>query len=252
MTFLPGQSMRVFTNGKDVSGWISGVNAQHQRATSDVTVVTSAGGMSYVPGLMSGAMALRGPAESDGTLQTLIQAAIGVDNGVLVTACPDGTAVGKPAMLCAGDPTEYTEDASVSDALGMVVTAAADESVDFGYILVPPTALTASGNGTAVDRGTSLSQSPPGTPVAFSVNGGMAALHVTAFSGFTGVAVKLQHSVDNSTWLDLTGGGFTNITAVGFQRLRLAPPLQINRYVRAVTTVTGSGSITYLMAFAPR
>jgi len=248
MSFLPGTSIRVYANEFAVSGNVSGVNAQHQRATSDVTVVTSGGGMNYVPGLMSGSLALRGPLDSSSDLAAEILAAIGVDNNVLITACSDGTAVGKPALFMIGDPTEYTMDASVSDALGYVVTSTADESVDMGYVLVAPSAITADGNGTAVDRGTSLSYD--GSTEAFTIHGGVAALHVSAYSGFTSVALKIQHSPDNSAWSDLAS--FASVTAVGWQRLSVANGTQINRYVRAVTDVTGTGSITYLMAFAPR
>lgn len=246
MSFLPGYGIRVYANEFDVSGNVSGVNAQHQRATSDVTVVTSTGGMNFVPGLMSGAMSVRGPEDSNSNIQAKILAAVGVDNNILLTALPDGTAVGKPAMFCLGDIAEYATDGSVSDALGYVVNATADESVDMGWVLVAPSAITASGNGTAVDRGTSLSAGP----VANTTGGAVAALHVSAFSGFSSVALKVQHSTDNSSWSDLAS--FTAVTAVGWQRLKIANGTQINRYVRAVTTVTGTGSITYLMAFAPR
>lgn len=250
MSFLPGYGIRVYVNEFAVSGNVSGASAQHQRAMSDVTVVTTAGGMSYVPGLMGGSIGLRGPADSSASLAAEINAAMGVDNSLQVTVCPDGTAVGKPAFFTLGDPGDYALDAAVADALGYTVSATADESVDMGYILVPPTAITATGNGTAVDRGTSLSND--GSAQAFTLFGAAAAIHVTAYSGFTSVAVKLQHSADNSSWSDLTGGGFTSITAIGSQRILVARGVQVNRYVRAVTTVTGSGSITYLLAIAPR
>lgn len=248
MSFLPGTGIRVYANEFAVSGNVAAANAQHSRGVSDVTVVTTAGGMNYVPGLMSGSIALRGPADSSADLAAEINAAVGVDNNLLITVLPDGTAVGKPAAFTLGDPTDYTLDASVADALGYTVTSTADESVDFGYVLVAPTAITADGNGTAVDRGTSLSAGP----VANTPNGLAAALHVTAYSGLTSVAIKIQHSTDNSSWADVTGGAFVAVTAVGSQRITVPRGTQLNRYVRAVTDVTGTGSITYLMAFAPR
>jgi len=248
VTFLPGMGVRAYVNEFVVSGNISGANAQHQRNYSDVTVVTTAGGMSYVPGLMSGSMSLRGPADSSSDLAAEILAAVGVDNNILITVLPDGTAVGKPAMFILGDISESTLDAAVSDALGYAVTAQADESTDMGYVLVAPTAITADGNGTSVDRGTSLSAGP----VANTTGGATAALHVSAYSGLTSAAIKLQHSTDNSSWADLASGAFASVTAVGWQRILIPKGTQINRYVRAVTDVTGTGSITYLLAFAPR
>jgi hypothetical protein len=243
VSFLPGKGLRVLANERDVSGSIAGASATHQRAVSDVTVVTTDGGMNFVPGLMSGAIALRGPSDSDSALQSEVQAAIGVDNTLLVTVCPDGyTAVGKPAMFTLGDPSDYTMDAQVADALGYVVTSTADESVDMGWIVHALAAETADGNGTAVDRGAA-----PATP---TTNGAMAAIHVTAFSGLTSAAIKIQHSTDNSVWADLVS--FAAVTAVGAERKLVAKGTTVNRYVRAVTDVTGTGSVTFLVALAPR
>jgi hypothetical protein len=54
------------------------------------------------------------------------------------------------------------------------------------------------------------------------------------------VTVKLQHSHDNSTFADVTGGGFTQITSgPAVQRIEVAAGTEIRRYVRAVTTTSG-------------
>jgi hypothetical protein len=131
-------------------------------------------------------------------------------------------------------------DATVAEAVGYTVTAAADESVDMGFIVHALQAETATGNGTAVDRGAASA----------TTGGGTAALHLTAYATFTNVAVKIQHSTDNSVWADLVT--FSTLTAIGAERRFLAPGTTINRYVRAVTTVSGSGSATFLVALAPR
>lgn len=242
MTFLPGTGVRVLVNKDTVSANIAGVTIAHQRPVSDVTSVLSGGGMNFVPGLMSGTMTLRGPYDSDANLQVAIRAAMGVDNSMLITACPDGLAIGKPALFILGDPTDYATDAAVADALGFTVGAQADESADMGYIVHAWAAETASANGTSVDRGAA-----PATP---TTGGLAAALHCTVYSGFTNVSVKVQHSTDNSTWADLVT--FTTFTNTASERKTLAKGTTVNRYLRTVTTVTGTGSATFLVAVAPR
>ncbi|MHB9857612.1 hypothetical protein [Streptomyces sp. YIM S03343] len=91
------------------------------------------------------------------------------------------------------------------------------------------------------------------TPRTWTVNGtaflsnhsyfGLQAyLQVTAFTG-TDVTVKLQESKDNGStdsWTDVTGGGFTAVTSgPTTQRIATSATLQVERYLRAVTTTSG-------------
>lgn len=246
MGFAHGSSTVVLANEKVVSTEISGWTMTHQRAVSEVTTVgqtAGAAGASFVPGLMSGSLGLRGPEQLDSAtgLQVELQAAIGVDNNLLVTCLPEGVAIGKPAFFAVVDPTDYTIDAAVADAVGVVFTAMPDESVEMGYTIHALAAETVDGNGTAVDRGT------VSTP---STRGLVAAIHVTAYSGLTSAAIKIQHSADNSSWADLVA--FTSVTALTQERVKVVTGTTVNRYLRVVTDVTGTGSVTFLVAAAPR
>lgn len=53
--------------------------------------------------------------------------------------------------------------------------------------------------------------------------------------------VKLQESDDNSTWTDVTGGAFTQVTDAGasFETLTLSAD-GLKKYVRGVDAVTGT------------
>lgn len=84
-------------------------------------------------------------------------------------------------------------------------------------------------NGTGVD----------GT--ASSAFGASFYLHVTAFTG-TSVTVKIQDSADNSSWADLTAGGFTAATAIGWQRITTANNATVRRYLRVVSSGTFSSA----------
>lgn len=234
----------------EVSGW----TMNHSRAVSEVTTVgqtAGAAGASFIPGLMSGTLALRGPYDNDPStgLHKEIRDAVGVDNVFLGVCLPDGTAIGKPSMFAVCDPTDHAIDAAVADAVGYTFAAQADESVELGWVLHALSAETADGNGTTVDRGTSLSI-VAGSPVAYSTQGLVAAINVTAYSGLTSAAIKIQHSTDASSWSDLVS--FASVTAVGWERVSVATGTTINRYLRVVTDVTGTGSVTFLVSAAPR
>jgi hypothetical protein len=238
VTFTPGNATRVLVNEKHVSATVSGWSASHQRAYGQVDTILDTG-TRWVPGLMSGSIALRGPQDSvDQGLDAEIRSAVGTDNVFLATLCPYGTAIGMFAMTALCDISAHTVDASVSEAVGFTATATPDTSVDMGFLAHALTAETADGNGTSIDRG------------AGSTNGAVAALHVTAYSGLTSAAIKIQHSTDNSSWSDLTS--FTTATAVGWEHKVVAAGTTVSRYVRTVTDVTGTGSVTFLVAFAPR
>lgn len=243
MAFLPGYSSKVFANEFAVCATVSAWTANHQRAASEVTAMCQGvnGAASYVPGLKSGAITLAGPQDSTGqSLHSEIINSLGVDNDLQLMLLPDGDAVGKFAIFATCDVSDFEVPASVADAVAFSASAAADESVEMGFVLHALGAETADGNGTAVDRGLGVT----------SALGLAAAVHVTAYSGLTSLALKVQHSPDNAAWADLVS--FASITAIGKQQVTVAAGTTINRYLRVVTDVTGTGSVTFLAAAAPR
>lgn len=244
MAFLPSYAAKVFANEKSVCATVNAWTVTHTRAVSEVTAMcqTGQGAPSYVPGLKGGTLTLAGPQDSVGqNLHAEIAGAIGVDNNLIVTLLPDGDAVGKPALFGNFDPTDFAVDANVAEAVGFTLGATVDEGVEAGFVLHASGAETADGNGTSVDRGATL---------ASTTFGAAAGLHVTAYSGFTTVDIKVQHSTDNSAWLDLVS--FAATTAVGAQIVQTSDTATVNRYLRVVTDVTGSGSITFLATVGPR
>lgn len=133
----------------------------------------------------------------------------------------------------------YSQVYDVLGAVGALTKANAEYAisgrVDQGVILKALAAITASADGTAVDNSAS------------SASGGAGHLQVTAFSGFTNIVVKVQHSADNSVWADLIT--FTTVTsAPASQRSTVSGT--VNRYLRYSVTVTGTGSATFLVGFA--
>lgn len=238
MTFAHSKNSRVFVNAAHQSAHVSGYSVSHSREYSPVTSLLDDGGR-YQPGLLGGALTVKGMFDSTaGSLHQVVQAAADTDNGLLWTICPDGTALGSPAVSCVSDLADYAVDASVSDTVGLQITAQPDDGVDIGVVLHAHGAETADGNGSSVDN------------AASSANGGVATLHVTAYDSFDTVDVTVEHSANNSTWATLAT--FATATDVTYERVIVAPGTTVNRYLRAVVDVDGTGSVTYLVAFARR
>lgn len=108
--------------------------------------------------------------------------------------------------------------------------------VDRGVILHALGARTADGNSEgadSVDNG------------ALSAGGGVAYLHVVAYTGFTSVVVKVRHSSDDVTYADLVT--FASVTAIGAERATVG--VTVNRHLAVDWNVTGSGSITFMVGF---
>lgn len=227
---------RVLVNEDHASGHIKGWSVSHQRNYGEVTSILE-DGAKMIPGLLAGSMSLDGMFDSALTsLYSEIAENVAGDNAVLITVLPDGSAIGKPALFAVTDVEGFEVPATNAEVVSLSVSATADEAVDMGSLLHVHQAETAGGNGTAVDD------------LASSANGGAAALHVTALTGLTNLTVKVQHSSDNSVWVDLIS--FT--AATGATSERKAVTGTVNRYVRALWTVSGTGSATFAVAFARR
>ena len=156
-----------------------------------------------------------------------------------LTLCPDGFGVGQIAVMVNAHLGNFTGASSVSD---LVTCSAAFQSTgnfDVGLVVENFTAITADTTGTARDQ------------AAGTTNGGVAHIHVTAFSGLTSNACSIEHSVDGSTsWATLAS--FTTYTGLTSQRVEVAAGTTVRRYLRVVDDVTGSGTTTRFVSFARR
>ncbi len=153
-----------------------------------------------------------------------------------VTYLPGGTAVGDAAFLMDAIRTEYSISSTVTGTVDATLSTQTTGDTGYGVCLAPLTAITTDTNGSSVDNGAS------------SANGAVAHLHVTAFTGLTSNVITIEHSTNNSTWTTLAT--FTSVTGTTSQRLAITGT--VNRYVRLVDDVTGTGSCTRLVAFARR
>lgn len=149
------------------------------------------------------------------------------------------TTLGAPAASMIGKQAGYDPTRDNAGSLTAQVTSESNAQwLDWGYSLTAGKRTdTAATNGTGVDFAIQ------GAPASFGLQ---AYLHVFAFTG-TSVTIKLQQSSDNGAgdaFADVTGGGFTLVSAVGKERIQTARNQAVERYLRVVTTGTFT-SVTF-------
>lgn len=231
-----GKQTRVLVNAAHLSGSIDGWRWQHRRLLSDVSVLTS-NGEQFLPGQLGGSLAIRGVFDSAvGDIVATLQTAATTDGGLLTTMFPETPAVGSLASFGEGNVSERDYPAAVKDAVRVTLEGTPNDGVDMGVTLHVLGAETADGNSTNVDNGAS------------TAGGAVGVVHVTAYTGFTSVSLRVQHSPDNSAWSDLIT--FTAVTGTTWQRSAVTGT--VNRHLRAFWDVTGSGSLTFAMVCARR
>lgn len=236
MSRVHSKSSRVLVNSSHLSGDIKSWRYEHRRGYGEVTNLLSTG-EEWIPGQLAGSVGLVGNFNSGaGNISTVLDTASAAAAGLLVTVAPEGLTVGTLALISDGNVSARSVDSAVKDAVALSITGTPNDGVDMGVWLHALSAETADSNGTGVDN------------AASSAGGGVGVVHVTAYSGLTSIALKVQHSTDNSVWTDLVA--FTSVTATTWERKLVTGT--VNRYTRAFWDVTGTGSCTFAMAFARR
>ena len=147
-----------------------------------------------------------------------------------------GNTLGK-AMF--GHTGTYQSSYAVMGEQGGLTKANTDYTVtgqgDVGVILSTHAAHTVTYTETSVDN------------AASSANGGVGYLQVSAYATLTNAIWKIQSSANNSTWADLIT--FATVTS-GPTAERKTCAGTVDRYLRVVGTLSGSGSVTAFVGFA--
>jgi len=156
---------------------------------------------------------------------------------VIGTFVPPSVALGGPAAFLTSKQINYDGTRANDGGYTFACSAIANGfGLEWGNLLTAGFRTdTAATNGTGYDTGGSLSF------------GGQAYLQCSAFTG-TDVTVTIQDSADNSSFSNVSGLSFTQITGSTplAQRISVANTATIRRYVRAVTTTSGGvTSVTF-------
>ena len=242
MARMHGKDVRVYLGLRDVSGDLSGVDVTFSTETHDITTF-GAEYLSFDPGLGSWEASVDGFYQTNSgasvtSIERQFETMLGSNtNGDSVLSIYDGDAdaIGDFGILCSQAVlTKHSQPISVSDVVKISGTLQGNGRAGMrGVLLHVLGADSTSTNSTSVDNSAS------------SASGGRANLHVTAATG-TGGTIKVQHSTDNSTWVDLVT--FTASTAASSQSSTVTGT--VNRYLRCVSTINVTSSLTFVAGFA--
>lgn len=237
-TFTHGKKTRVLINDKEMSEFFKEYSAAF---TMDTAETSSFGSevKTFVQGMSSGTLSLSGMFDGTaGAVDAQLSGSIGASIETIAVIAPTGSfAVG--ASLVAGKA--WTGSYQVSGSIGDIVGVSAEMTGSGGFrpgvSLHDLTAESASTNSASHTR------------LASSSNGAIATLNLLTNTRDGNTTVKVQHSSDNVTFVDLVTFTVVSAAATSAQSVIVAPDVTINRYTRASSTLAGTtGSVTYNVA----
>jgi hypothetical protein len=240
MAFVHGKGADVLVGKYDLSAYLTEATPSMTIETAETTTLGSSA-KTYITGLNDGTISFSGLFDGGATAIDAIFVDI-IDNDLtpVITIAQDGGLVfGASAILAQAKQTTYDLTIPVGDVVTLDGEFQVTGGIRQGVILANGTSLTSTTNGTAVDNAASTSI------------GATANLHVTANTRNANTTIKVQHSVDNSTWVDLIT--FTTVGATTITSESLSVAGTVNRYLRAQTTLsTGTGAISVVVAISRR
>ena len=241
MAFIHGKSAQVLHGAHDLTSFLNEASASQEVETSETTVFGDSA-KTYIVGLKDGTVTASGMFEGSALgVDEVLAGSIGSDTLAPVTVGYEGTALNKRVSLLLAKTTSYEISSPVGDVVSVSYDAQSDGGIDQGVSLAALASVSATTTGTANDN------------TASSANGGVAQVHVTANTRNANVTIKVAHSADNSTFADLATFTVVSTTVTTSERVIVASGTTVNRYLRAVATLSaGTGSITYQVSFARR
>ena len=226
MSFKSSVDSRIFLGMTNASCYARSFSVGISPVTAlDVSVLCNKD-KAFIPGQGGDhTLGLDGPLDTDATANGFADATYdqsGV-SAVPLTACPLGSAAGDLVLMGATQQSTLTTNTTRAGTVDYSLSAMFTGRADFG-------------NAIEAEQ---------------TINGGVAHLHVGAFSGLSSDVITIEHSVNGSTsWATLVT--FTTVTGRTSERIEVAAGTTVRQYLRVVDDVTGTGSITRFVAFARR
>lgn len=240
-TFTHAKLAALLFKDADLSAYFNALDADRTIEAADVSAFGTLD-KAYIPGMAEGKLSASG--FFDGSLKAVdeyLNSAITSNVDDVATFFLNGGV--KPGARCR---MAYVETVSVSatSATGDVVGCKAEFTADGGHFggraLTDKVAISATTTYPTVDHTVDF---------ATATSGAFAHVHVIQNTRNVASTIKLQHSVDNSVWVDLAPTVTVNATTTQATRLDITGT--VNRYVRAVNTLTaGTGTITAIVALS--
>ena len=229
MAPVHGKSAKLFWGGFDLTSFGKEITSE---GTADVADDTAFGdnSKSYIPGLKDGTLSAGGiyEAQASGSAQVL-EGILGIADSE-ICYLPEGDAISKLGYGLLSIPTKVAVSSPIDNIVAWNAEAQSSVGKEQILSLHALTQETITGNGANVDHGA-------------ATTGGLSGyLQVTDVTAGT-LDVKIQHSVDNSVWVDLIT--FTQATADNVAE-RKAVSGTVNRHLRYVRTIA-TGPATFFV-----
>ncbi len=239
MAFVPSYESRVLLGALNLSCEIRNMSIESTTDIIDVSVICNKP-KAFIAGQDSSTFSADGPLNVSGSTNDPFDILTDFKSaGLPLTYAPSGLTTGTDVLLADTLESNYTSSNTSTGSADFSLAAQVTGVVDSGVSVEDLAAITATGNGSARDL------------TASSTNGGVAHMHVTAFSGLTSDVVTIEQSSNGSTgWTTLVT--FATVTGVTSERVVVASGTSVARYLRVVDTVTGTGSVTRAVSFARR
>lgn len=225
----------VLINGLDASCYLTSINESADVDLKDATPLCTTGYKSYVPGQADYKLQAEGFHNWSGTdeaqnIRGLFLNAVGNASGVKVSIGSTGSAIvsGSPASIYTADVSKAGNPTKISD-LMMISFDASGGKKSAGALAYQSGVWLMNETVTTLTNGVSYDNALAGVGYLFRV-------HNTSSVG--SVTVKIQHSTNNSTWVDLD----TVTVAANSVSEVYSTSATANRYVRAVATPAGASA----------
>jgi len=236
--YIHGKSASFIYGATDLSPWVTEATGSQAVDVADTSHFGS-NSKTYIVGQDDGTINFSGLYDATvGASNAVLSAAVAAGTDIPITFAPEGVTIGAYALMALAKETQYEINTVISDVEKITGQTQVSGGIHHGVILKTLASDATSTNYTSVDNAVATSA------------GGFAQLHVLTNSIAGGnLIVKVQHSVDNSTWVDLAT--FTTVAAgPGVSSEGLSFSGTVNRYLRAITTRTGTGSTVAVVSAA--
>jgi len=240
MAFKNAQSSRVLLGALNYSGYATNVSFGLTQDALEVTTIIDTA-KKYIVGATQASYSIDVNLDTDTTAGGLWSNAttFKTTQPSPLSYAPSGLTTGSEVWLVGALESTFSSQSTNDGLVTASVAGIADGSYDPGLVVEDLTSISVTANGTARDQTTA------------TTNGGVAHLHLTAFSGVTSSIVTIEHSVDGATaWATLVT--FAAATGLTSERVVVAAGTTVRRYLRVVDTLTGTPIYTRSVSFARR
>jgi len=236
-TFRHGKNAVVLADEYDISQYLNSVSVTNEVEAPETTTFGSTA-RTFIVGHKDGSVSFEGLFEGGSAegIDYILNTEIG--SGPIMSVTGDGAGVGRRAILLSAKSTSYEVSSPLTEVVSITGEAISDGGLDYGVWLACQSTITTTLTGASVDN------------AAASTAGGVAHLHITANSNSGTTVAKIQSSANNSTWADLVTFTTVGIGAETSQRSIVSG--SVPRYLRALVTPAGAGSLTVSIAFSRR